>query len=114
MWGLISGMIIGLTRLGAKVYYSNVTDAGNSLFKYLFYDLNWLFFCGWMLLFCLVVVIVVSLATPAPDVRKIQGLVFGTSTPEQRAATRASWGTWDVIHTIIILCITAAFYWYFW
>ena len=114
MWGLISGMIIGLTRLGAKVYYSNVTDAGDSLFKYLFYDLNWLFFCGWMLLFCLVVVIVVSLATPAPDVRKIQGLVFGTSTPEQRAATRASWGTWDVIHTIIILCITAAFYWYFW
>lgn len=114
MWGLISGMVIGLTRLGAKVYYSNVTDAADSAFKYLFYDLNWLFFCGWMLLFCLLVVIVVSLVTPAPDARKIQGLVFGTSTPEQRAATRASWGTWDVIHTVIILCITAAFYWYFW
>ena len=114
MWGLISGMVIGLTRLGAKVYYSNVTDAADSAFKYLFYDLNWLFFCGWMLLFCLLVVIVVSLVTPAPDARKIQGLVFGTSTPEQRAATRASWGTWDVVHTIIILCITAAFYWYFW
>ena len=27
MWGLISGMVIGLTRLGAKVYYSNAVGA---------------------------------------------------------------------------------------
>lgn len=113
-WGLLSGMIIGLTRLGAKVYYSNAADAGSSLFKYLFYDLNWLFFCGWMLLFCIIVVILVSLATPAPSPEKIQGLVFGTSTPEQRAETRASWNKWDVIHSVIILGITVAFYIYFW
>lgn len=113
MWGLLSGMIIGLTRLGAKVYYSNV-EAADSLFKYLFYDLNWLFFCGWMFLFCIIVVIVVSLATEAPTAAKIQGLVFGTATPEQKAETRASWNKWDVIHTVIILGITAAFYIYFW
>ena len=107
-------MIIGLTRLGAKVYYSNVTDASDNVFKYLFYDMNWLFFCGWMFLFCLIVVIVVSLNTEAPSAEKIQGLVFGTSTPEQKAETRASWNQWDVIHSTIILCITAIFYWYFW
>ncbi|NDV60452.1 sodium:solute symporter [Bacteroides sp. 519] len=114
MWGLISGMIIGLTRLGAKVYYSNAEAASDNLFKYLFYDLNWLFFCGWMFLFCLLVVYFVSLATKAPSPEKIQGLVFGTATEEQKAETRASWGKWDVIHTIIILGITAAFYIYFW
>lgn len=114
MWGLIAGMVIGLTRLGAKVYYSNVDVAGSSLFKYIFYDLNWLFFCGWMFLFCIIVVIVVSLATKAPSAEKIQGLVFGTSTPEQKAETRASWNKWDVIHSVIIVGITAAFYWYFW
>lgn len=113
-WGLLSGMIIGLTRLGAKVYYSNVTDATDSLFKYIFYDLNWLFFCGWMFLFCIIVVVLVSLSTPAPSAEKIQGLVFGTSTPEQRAETRAGWNHWDVIHTLIILGITVAFYIYFW
>lgn len=113
MWGLLSGMIVGLTRLGAKVYYSNV-EAADSVFKYLFFDLNWLFFCGWMFLFCIIVVIVVSLATEAPSAAKIQGLVFGTSTPEQKAETRASWNHWDIIHTVIILCITAAFYIYFW
>ncbi|MCD8261702.1 MAG: sodium:solute symporter [Bacteroides sp.] len=115
MWGLLSGFIIGITRLWAKVYYTSVGQhAGDSLFKYLFFDLNWLFFCGWMFLFCIIVVILVSLATKAPSAEKIQGLVFGTSTPEQIAATRNSWNKWDVIHSCIILCITAAFYWYFW
>lgn len=118
MWALISGLVIGLCRLGAKIYYSNagVVPGGDTpnWFQYLFYDCNWLFFCGWMLVFCLVVAIVVSLFTQKPDEAKIQGLVFGTSTPEQRAATRASWNHWDIIHTVIILGITVAFYIYFW
>ena len=114
MWGLLSGIIIGLTRLGAKIYYSNVTDASDCWFKAVFFDFNWLYFCGVMLVFCCLVVIAVSLVTEAPDEKKIQGLVFGTSTPEQRAATRASWTKWDVINSIIILGITVAFYIYFW
>jgi len=114
MWGLISGMAVGLTRLGAKIYYSNVEGAAESLFKYVFYDLNWLFFCGWMFLFCILVVIIVSLCTKAPAPEKIRGLVFGTATPEQKAATRASWNGWDIFHTVVILCLTGAFYWYFW
>lgn len=115
MWGLLSGFIIGMTRLGAKVYYTTAgIDAGDSWFKYLFYDLNWLFFCGWMLLFCIAVVIVVSLCTEGPDLKKIQGLYFGSTTPEQKAATRASWNAWDVFHSLVILAITVAFYIYFW
>jgi SSS family solute:Na+ symporter len=114
LWGLLSGLIIGLTRLSAKVYYSVTGAEGDSLFRYLFYDLNWLFFCGWMFLFCIIVVVVVSLLTEAPAAGKIQGLVFGTATPEQRASTRASWNRWDVVHTCIILGITTAFYVYFW
>lgn len=114
MWGLIAGMVIGLTRLGANVFYSNAVDPSQNLFKAVFYDVNWLFFCGWMFLFCIIVVIVVSLFTKAPSAEKIQGLVFGTATAEQRAETRASWNHWDIIHTIIILGITVAFYIYFW
>ncbi|AHW58577.1 solute:Na+ symporter, SSS family [Draconibacterium orientale] len=113
-WGLMAGFIIGITRLGAKVYYENVQGAADNLFKSLFFDMNWLFFCGWMLLVCLVVVIVVSLLTKAPSAEKIQGLVFGTNTPEQKAATRASWNGWDVFHTAVILGLTVAFYIYFW
>lgn len=114
MWGLIAGLVIGLTRLGAKIYYENVAVVNDSLFKAVFFDINWLFFCGWMFLFCCVVVFVVSLFTRQPEAAQIQGLVFGTATPEQKAATRASWNYWDVIHTVIIIAITVAFYIYFW
>ncbi len=114
MWGLISGIAIGLTRLGAKVYYSNAGDVPDSWFKAVFYDFNWLYFCGVMLIVCCLVVIVVSLCTAAPSEEKIRGLVFGTSTPEQRAATRASWTRWDVVNSVIIVAITVAFYAYFW
>ncbi|MDE6358437.1 MAG: sodium:solute symporter [Duncaniella sp.] len=115
MWGLITGLAIGITRLSAKIWYDfNPVEGDHNWFQYMFYDCNWLFFCGWMLLFCLVVVFVVSLFTKAPDPAKIQGLVFGTSTPEQRMATFNSWNRWDVIHSVIILGITAAFYIYFW
>ena len=114
MWALIAGLIVGLTRLGAKVAFTVNPDAPDSWFKAVFFDYNWLFFCGWMLVFCLAVAFVVSLCTEAPSAEKIKGLVFGTSTPEQRAATRASWGTWDVVHSIIIIGITVAFYIYFW
>jgi len=115
MWGLLSGMIIGLTRLGAKVYYTTVgTDSEGSWFRSLFYEVNWLFFSGGMLIFCMLVVAIVSLATKAPDEAQIRGLVFGTETDEQKAETRQSWNAMDVVHTCIILAFTGVFYWYFW
>lgn len=114
MWGLISGLTIGITRLAAKVYYTNIPDAPQTFFKSIFFDINWLFFSGWMLLVCCIIVIIVSLCTKAPDEDKIRGLVFGTATPEQKEQTRKSWNKWDVINTCIILSLTALFYWYFW
>ena len=115
LWGMVSGFIIGIIRLGAKIYYENFgINAPDNLFKSLFYDMNWLFFCGWMLLFCIIVIFVVSLLTEAPTEEKVKGLVFGTSTPEQIETTRQSWTAWDVINSVIILGITAGFYIYFW
>ncbi|MDR1331902.1 MAG: sodium:solute symporter [Tannerella sp.] len=114
LWGLVSGMIIGLTRLGAKIYYENTPGAAQTFFKAVFFDTNWLFFCGWMLLVCIAVVVAVSFLTKAPAAEKIQGLVFGTASAEQKAETRASWNRWDIVHTTIILAITVAFYVYFW
>jgi SSS family solute:Na+ symporter len=114
MWGLITGMAIGLTRLAAKVLYSNAPNANESIFKYVFYELNWLFFCGWMFLICCMIIITVSLCTKQPTDEKIQGLVLGTANKQQIIDTKNSWNKWDVVHTAIILGITAAFYTYFW
>jgi SSS family solute:Na+ symporter len=128
MWGMIAGFVVGILRLGAKVLYtSQATRAGYSdvkqwaadtgvhnWFYKLFYDVNWLFFCGGMLVFSMLVIMIVSRFTEAAPAEQIKGLTFGSATPEQKAATRASWNRWDLFHTAVILGFTVAFYIYFW
>ena len=113
MWGLITGLVIGLTRLG-RTYITVTWQELRVAFQARFLRHQLAVFCGLMFLFCVLVIVVVSLFTEAPPLEKIQGLVFGTATPEQKAETRASWNHWDIIHTVIILGITVAFYIYFW
>ncbi len=128
MWGMIAGFVIGIMRIGAKVAYTTLakgagytdvklwaaeTGVSNPFYN-LFYDVNWLFFSGGMLAFSIFVIMVVSRFTEAAPAAQIQGLTFGSSSAEQRAATRASWNHWDIFHTIVILGLTTAFYIYFW
>lgn len=128
MWGMIAGFIIGILRIGAKVLYTNLAKADgfadvkvwaaetgvNNWFYTLFYDVNWLFFSGGMLVFSILVIMVVSRFTASAPAAQLEGLTFSSATEGQKAATRASWNHWDVIHTAIILGLTTAFYIYFW
>jgi SSS family solute:Na+ symporter len=57
-----------------------------------------------------VTMIAVSYVTEAPRYEKIQGLVFGTATAEERRATRQSWDWRDVVASaFILLCILGAY-----
>ncbi|MFB6342504.1 sodium:solute symporter [Saccharicrinis sp. FJH2] len=128
MWGMIAGFIIGVIRLGAKVLYSSLAKADgftdvklwaaehgvHNWFYGLFYDVNWLFFSGGMLIFSMLVILVVSAFTKPAPAEQIAGLTFSSVTAEQKAATRASWNQWDIINSAIIVGITVAFYIYFW
>lgn len=128
MWGMITGFVVGIVRIGAKVMYTSLAKAGgfadvklwaadkgvNNWFYQIFYDVNWLFFSGGMLVLSLLVIVVVSQFTKVAEASQIQGLTFASATSEQKAITRASWNHWDIIHTVIILGFTVAFYIYFW
>ena len=110
MWTLIVGLVLGFTRLITMI----INPEAHNFFTYIFNEMNVYAFCVWMFLFCIVLAIVVSKFTAAPAKEQVEGLCFGTATPEQKAATRASWNKWDVIHSCIILAFTVAFYIYFW
>ena len=128
MWGMIAGFVVGIFRLGAKVLYTTMAGSAgytdvklwaaekgvNNFFYNIFYDVNWLFFCGGMLVFSMAVVLIVSMFTRPASAEQLEGLTFSSATAAQKAATRASWNQWDVIHSVIILGLTAAFYIYFW
>lgn len=113
-WTMITGLVLGALRLIAKIIYAGQEGVPGGWFKTVFFDFNWLFFCGCMFLFCLLVCVVITHFTPKPAYSQIQGLCFGTATPEQKAKSRASWNKWDVIFSLIIIGITVAFYIYFW
>jgi SSS family solute:Na+ symporter len=51
--------------------------------------------------------------TKAPPKEKEKYTAFG-ATPEQKAASRASWNKWDVIHTLVVIGVIVVFYWSFW
>ncbi len=71
-------------------------------------------FTAYLFAFCILLVVGISLLTKAPEAGQLAYTMRGTQTPENMAATRASWNKWDVIHTVIILGIVALFYFYFW
>lgn len=128
MWGMITGFVVGIIRIGSKVMYTSLAktdgytdvrlwaaDTGvHNWFYQLFYGVNWLFFSGGMLVLSLLVIFVVSQFTEQAKAEQLQGLTFASITPEQKAASRASWNHWDIIHSAIILGITVVFYIYFW
>ena len=112
MWGLIVGFVLGMTRLGLKIFEKSIDHDG--LLYTLFVSPNWLHYCVYIFLISIGVIVVVSLLTkPVPE-EQLVGLTFRSSTPEQRAITRASYNNWDIANSVIILAVIVLFYVYFW
>ena len=112
-WGLTGGFVIGMLRLITNV----ITDSGKADMTGWFWEntswfwqTNWLIFECWLLVFIVVMMIVVSMVTPAPSKAQVDAITF---TPEYRKQIAKSWGIWDVIGTLGVVACCAAFYWYF-
>ncbi len=110
--GLLVGFIFGMIRLGSTVFAEHISP--DTTFHAIFIQTNWLHYSIYLFALCILVIIVVSLFTKIGDASKTVGLTYGSASPDQIAETRASWNKWDVVHTIIILSVTIAFYIYFW
>jgi SSS family solute:Na+ symporter len=130
LWGLIVGFVLGMFRLMLDVIIGGPIAAANKLaeaeklaqiaqikqqygFLYTIETVNWLYICEILLLISVATMVIVSLLTKAPSAEQLK-YTYGAATPEEKAATRASWNAWDVVHTVIIIGIVAVFYWYFW
>jgi solute:Na+ symporter, SSS family len=105
---MVVGFIIGLIKLGLELFQNDLTGVLHA-----FATINFLYFCIYLFLFSILLMVVVSLLTPKPDLEHIQGLTFATTVAEDRAASRASWNTRDVILSIIIVLIVISIFIYF-
>ncbi|MBL7110765.1 MAG: sodium/solute symporter [Bacteroidales bacterium] len=101
--GLVSGFVIGMTRLGLSMAEDRLNPEG---ILYDFVSINWLHFCIFLFLFCIFLIVIISFSTRKPDEEKIKGLTYRSLTREHREATFKSWNYIDVVHTVVIVALT--------
>lgn len=97
---LIGGFGLGMLRLVAELIKDKLSG-----WVYTFADVNFLYFCVYLFLFCIGLMIVVSYFTREPAYEKIQGLTYTTTVAEDKAESRASWARRDVVLSLIVLAI---------
>ena len=115
---LIVGFLLGLFRLavdtpvalGVKGYEQGYPP-GSIL--WIINNIYFQYFSILIFLACVVVMIVVSLTSEAPSEQQIRGLTFATTTPEQRAESRASWSQGDLFASGFVLVLILLAYLYF-
>jgi len=105
---MVAGFIIGIVKLTLELFQKDLSGV-----LYDFATINFLYFCIYLFLFAIVVMVVVSLLTPKPSEEQIRGLTFATTVAEDRAASRASWNKWDVILSFIVVGIIVSIFIYF-
>lgn len=114
---LFFGLFMATVRIIAELIYMDSAtgqlNEGASGFLAMYADVNFAHMAVFMFLACVVVCVVVSLMTKAPDYEKIQGLAFGTLTPEQKAEHKGSYNKWDIIASALLLAVVISVLFYF-
>jgi len=115
---LIVGFALGLFRLAVDTPIAMKMEGfqdgyAEGSFLWVVNNIFFQYFSILILMVCVVVMIGVSYMTERPDERRLQGLTFATVTGEQRAASRASWGTAEIVASLVVLGLILAAYLFF-
>lgn len=105
---LVTGFVIGMIRIILELSKDNLSGI-----LYSFATLNFLYFCIFLFVFSIALLIIVSLMTEKPSEKQLNGLTYSTTVAEDRAASRASWTTMDVVLSSIVVIIIVATFLYF-
>ena len=105
---LFGGFIIGMLRLIAELSKTHLSG-----WLYTFANVNFLYFCVYLFLTCIAIMVVVSLLSSLPDREKIRGLTYATTVSRDKQTSRESWNTRDVVLSLVVLVVIALVMIYF-
>ncbi len=111
-YGLVIGFTLGMSRLVMKIFASSIGQ--DNIIYTLFIAPNWLYYEIYLFVIVIVAMVIISYLTKSKDEESIKGLTIGSATAAQRAETRDSYGTWDIVNSAIIITVILIFYAYFW
>jgi len=136
LWAFVIGMVGGFARLAADLvmhgdadavsklkgdhYHGVITqaqfDTGMAAIRaqhngllFDFWKIHWLYYCEGLFVVTAALMIIISLMTQAPDPKTLKFTWYG-ATPEEKAATRASWNALDVVLSLIVVGCVVLFY----
>ncbi len=101
---LVGGLFIGMGKLMLETFKGSLTEGS---FLYNFADFNWLVFGALFFLTCVLIAVVVSLMTNKPNEEQIQGLTYASTSSDQKAENKSSYGWGDIAATLAILSVIA-------
>lgn len=105
---LAGGFLLGALRIILELYKDSLSG-----FLYDFANLNFLYFCIVLFVFCILLLVGVSLLTQKPSLEKLKGLTYATTVASDRAASRASWNRTDVVVSLALFLFIIAVFIYF-
>lgn len=101
---MVVGFIVGALRIVLELVKDSLDPDS---FWYLLGDMNFLSFASWFFLFCIILIVVVSYATPAPLDEKLKNLTYATISDEERKKNKNSYNWKDIAISVIIIAIVA-------
>ncbi|MEY2721131.1 MAG: Na(+)/glucose symporter, partial [Pseudomonadota bacterium] len=100
---LLTGFVLGMTRLVLELNRGLVGEGWLGWFT----TMNFLHFAIFLFVVCASVLVLVSLATPAPDAAKVEGLTVGAKPASSGLAAI------DVVATVGLIGLVGAIWWVF-
>jgi SSS family solute:Na+ symporter len=108
MAALATGFVLGMGRLVAEISKRHL---GGALRTYA--DINFLHFAVLLFVVCSVVLVVVSLLTPAPPQEKVAGLTFAARARTVEDEPSRRWRRSDALLSAGVAAAVLAIWWYF-
>ena len=106
---LLLGIVLAITRIVAELS----TDATSTGLMADYAAINFSHLAIYLFMVYVVVCVVVSLLTTAPNEENIRGLTFGTLTKEQKASAKDSYNIIDIIASLMLIAVVIGVMVYF-
>lgn len=107
---LITGLVIGFSRIFLEILSDSLTP-GSLL--HTIATINYLTFGAWFFLFCVLLIIIVSLTSSPPLESKIRNLTFQTISEQEKEVSKSAYNWIDIfISLIVVIIVVCVMFWF--
>jgi len=105
---LVTGFVLGALRILLELQKDSLSGVLHT-----FATMSFLYFCIILFVFCIVLLIGVSLMSAPPEEKQLAGLTLSTVSAYEREKSRSSWSAADIILSAVVVVLIISVFIYF-